>query len=192
MDLTPTAELEAINEIIAALGESPVETLEDTGSAEVESAIARLRMTSRQVQEKGWHWNTAFTTLPLTIDTGEVFVPANTLKADTIGEHQCIDAVLRGRRLFDRQNNTYRFKHALKVTLVQFLPFDELPEAGRQYITMAAKRQFQVDFVGDPSKAQPAGRDEMMAWAALRDAEAETQDANMFTGSWSVMEVLAR
>lgn len=180
MDLVPTTELEAINLMLAAIGESPVNTVEDNGVVDAVMARQRLRATSRSVQAKGWHWNTDIgLVLARSYPDGEVAVPANTLKVDTVGPSKGIDVVLRGKRLYDRRRHTFQFDTSLTVNLVSLLPFEELPETARQYITVSAVRQYQESRVGSEALSRFNQRDELLAWADLLNEEGENADYNL-------------
>lgn len=191
--LTLTTELEAINLMLAGIGESPVSSVDDNGVVDAVLARMQLRATSRRVQERGWHWNTdPGMVLPRTFPDGFINVPANTLKVDSTSPDQDVDVVQRGTRLYDRRSHTYSFETALTVNLVSLLPFNELPEAARQFITIASARKFQEDRVGSTESSGFNRRDELMAWSALCDAEAETADYNVLSDSYSVARVLDR
>jgi hypothetical protein len=61
--LTPMTELEAINDMLSAIGESPVASLDEaSGVADAQIALQLLRRASRWLQKKGWHWNSETTT----------------------------------------------------------------------------------------------------------------------------------
>ena len=55
---TPVTELEAINIMLAAIGESAVSSLENATTVEVTQAKSLLSNVNREVQQKGWHFNT--------------------------------------------------------------------------------------------------------------------------------------
>lgn len=193
MILTPTTELEAINLMLSVIGESPVNTVEDTGVVDAVVARQILIQASRDTQVVGWHWNTEIDYLiSQTFPEGELVLPPNTLKVDTTGADADLDLVQRGNRLYDRKNHTFAVKKNVKVDLVLLLPFDQLPEAARSYISIRAARQFQERMVGSDTLWQFNTNDELRAWAALLNAEAETQDLNVFTDSSSVTRVLNR
>lgn len=190
---TPTSELEAINLMLFVIGESPVNTVEDTGV--VDAVIARqiLTQSSRDVQRIGWHWNTEINyPLTPTFPEGELLLPTNTLKVDTTGVDQAVDSVQRGNRLYDRKNHSFTFTKEVRVEIVLLLPFDQLPESARSYIAIRAARQFQERMVGSESLWQFNTRDEMRAWADLHSAEADTLGLNVFTDNPSVLRVTNR
>lgn len=190
--LTPTSELEAINLMLRAIGESPVNSVTGSGNVDADMAGETLRFTSRNLQKRGWHWNTLEgLTLLRTAVTNEITVPANTLKVDTSGNSKSRDAVLRGQRLFDRDNNTYSWDADLEVELVEFLAFEDLPETARSYIALSASRRFQQDRVGSETLAKFHAVDEAHAWADLQREETENGDYSIFD-SYSVASVLDR
>lgn len=191
--LTPTTELEAINQMLSVIGESPVNTVEDTGVIDAVVARQILAQCSRDTQVVGWHWNTEID-FPLTptFPEGELLLPPNTLKVDTTGRDADLDLVQRGNRLYDRKNHTFQVKRDVKIEIVLFLPFEELPEAARSYIAIRAARTFQERMVGSETLWQFNSRDELKAWANLQNAEAETLDLNVLTDSPSVAAVLDR
>lgn len=178
--LTPQTELEAVNQMLAAIGESPINTLEDSGLVDAEKAQQALKAMSRRVQKKGWSWNTdkAFT-LALTSPDNFLQLPTNALKVVPAGNDRWRKVVQRGNRLYDTENSTYVFSAPIKVNLVSFLPFEELPETARTFITLAAARKFQENEVGSDSLSNFHKRDELQAWADLFDDEAEEADYNI-------------
>lgn len=193
LNLTPTTELEAINALLDTIGESPINKIEDDGLVDAVKARAQLRNTSRRVQAKGWHWNTdPALVLPRSFPSGEVRVPLNTLKVDTVGPSAGIDVVQRGVRLYDRQRSTYSFDGPLTVSLVTMLPFEELPEAARQYITLSASRSFSEKSVGSSELSRFATREELMALGDLMNAEGDNADANILDQFRDYGGVLAR
>lgn len=193
MILTPTSELEVINLMLSVIGESPVNTAEDTGIVDAVIAKKILTQALRDVQVIGWHWNTEIE-YPITpsFPEGFIYLPGNTLKVDTAGVDEGLDLVQRGNRLYDRKNHTYEIKQTVRVDLVLLLPFEELPEVARQYIAIRAARQFQERTVGSETLWSFNSRDELQALANLKSAEADTLDLNVLTDSPSVAGILSR
>lgn len=190
--LSPTTELEAINTMLSTIGEAPVNTVEDNGI--VDAVIARqiLRSTSREVQSRGWHFNTEKGFLLTPDSEGFITLPPTTLRVDTVDEFQDIDVVLRGNRLYDRRNHTFKFDKPIRVDAVILLPFEELPEVAREYITIRASRIFQERVVGSDILSSFSKSDELRALVALQEMEADTADYNILTDNYSVARVLVR
>lgn len=190
MDLTPTTELEAVNTLLRTIGEAPVNTL--TGSVAVDASMARqlLRQKSRTLQTKGWAFNRDLN-LPLAPTTdGIVPVPNNTLSIDAVDPNRRV--VIRAGKLYDRANRTDTFTAPVLVNITYFIPFDELPEYARQYITVSAGRKFQDATLGDESLHRFTAQDEIAAWADFMEAEVEQGDYNILRDSPATIRTASR
>jgi hypothetical protein len=192
--LTPTTELEAINTILSVIGESPISSTSEISSvADAVTAQSILSEVSRQVQTKGWHFNTD-KEITLSPDTysGEITVPTNCLRVDSSGADREVDVVHRGTKLYDRKNHTYKISKQIVVDMVVLLPFTELPQAARHYITIKAARIFQSRTVGSDALYQFTTLDERDAMIDLKRAEGITGDYNILTGNPTVFRSLRR
>lgn len=191
--LYPTTELDAVNTMLSAIGEAPVNSVEDNGVVDAVMARQILRDTSRSVQARGWHFNTE-KNFPLTptYPDKEIRLPASLLRIDTVMGDSIVDVVQRGSRLYDRRNHTYTFDRPLRVDMVVYLPFEEVPEVARQYITLRASRIFQERTVGSGELSRFASVEEAKALSALHEFESDTADYNILTDNYSVARVLER
>ncbi len=174
---TPTTELQAVNVMLALIGEQPVSSLETDYT---ESLLARteLHNTSRAVQKKGYQCNSE-DNYPLTptVD-GYYMVPANCLRINP--SEVGLDVAWRGDKLYDRYEHTYVFTTTtMDVDLVFFLPFTDLPEAIRYYITIRAARRFAEDIIGSPDIGNFTEGDEFQALVALEADEADMDDTTL-------------
>lgn len=191
--VTPTTELEAVNLLLDVIGEAPISNLENSAVVDAVKARAALSEVSRATQQKGWHFNTEIDyELVPTVYEKEIILPGNCLRVDTTKAQRDFDVVQRGNRLYDRKNHTYKFDRSLKVDMVILLPFEELPEVARYYISIRAARVFQARTVGSEALYQFNAQDETLALNDLKRAEGITGDYNMFSGSWSVAKILHR
>jgi len=179
--MTPTSKLEAINTLLATIGESPVNSL-NSGLVEASSAEQTLDNVSRDFQSQGWSFNTdlTFDLSPNAAD--ELTLPANCLHVDTI--HTRIssdtDLVQRGMKMYDRIKNTYAIGLSLKVDMVVLLEFEELPETARRYVAIKAARVLQDRVLGSDTLHSFNSRDEQAAWNNVMQAESDVQDLNIF------------
>lgn len=178
--ITPTTELEAVNEMLKASGLARASTLAGDVGEVVASARSTLHTTNRAIQMEGWSFNEE-DKYPLTPDMdGNINLPAGVLKLKkSPWDHHHVDPVVRGSRLYDRRNHTYNFSGTLLVTLTQGLSFDELPAHARHYITMSAVRKYQTEEVQSDVLYRFTAGDEIRAKSAFLNAEAETQSLNM-------------
>lgn len=179
---TPSTELEAVNAILATIGESPVDTIDDTDgplASDVDTAVRTLRSVNREVQAVGWTFNIEYE-YPLVrgID-GFLNVPSNCLHADPDGSFLDRDGVLRGSRLYDRKNHTYVWDKDITATVKLLLPFEELPQAARDYIAIRAARRFQAGAVGSQVLHAFSQEDEFRALAFIQHEESDALDGNV-------------
>jgi hypothetical protein len=185
MALGLTNELDAVNTMLSIIGEAPVNTVEDTGV--VDAVIARqiLNETLRQVQTHPWHWNTDHgvnltPTFPL---PGDICLPANCLQVDATDSR--VDVVQRGLRLWDKTNQTFKFTAPVTVSITRLLPFNDLPQAARHYIMVRSGRIFQDRVVGSSTLSGFNEKDELRAYAQLRNLEAQNAELNVLDSVFS-------
>ena len=188
--ITPTTELEAVNECLANIGQTPVSTVSGVIGVDAATALSLVRSITRELQARGWYWNIEVD-YPINPDSnGNLFLPSNVLSVDTTGYYQDKDVVARGRRLYDRKNRTYVFTEGVKVEMIVGLPFEELPETARRYISLRAARIFQNRTEGsnDPEDTQAEDR----AYADLVADDMRVQDNNMLTDNFATADMLRR
>lgn len=170
----PMTELDAINQMLAAIGEAPVNSV-GTGLSESRLAQLQLERTSREVQSRGWYFNTGQYKL-IPNNKNELQLPRNTLKVDS----QNTNLIQRGGILYDRARQSTKFDSPVFVTLVVGLDWLDLPETAKRYIVIKAGRKFQADFIGSPTLNQFHAQDEAEARFALEQEELEAGNFNLF------------
>jgi len=171
-----TTELEAVNVMLGAIGEQPVNSLDISTISEVSIADDMLYEVSREVQTRGWSFNEE-DEYELAVSEGEIPLPPNCLKVVVTGETDWI--VRRGTRLYNRTDHTYVFTAAVEATIVFFLPFTDLPQAMRNYITLRAARKFQMKVLGSDSILKFTETDENQAWLVLCGEEVDQAGYSM-------------
>lgn len=195
---TPTTELEAVNTIISSIGESPINSLDEQPTHDVVLAINTLKEVSTEVQSEGWNWNTD-DDYPLVPNLdNEIVLPTNVIRVHLRDSFNPLDVVLRGQRLYDRANHTYKFTEPLFATITFLLPFEELPETARRYIVIRTARLFQDRAVGAVSLHEFLLQDEARARATLMAEERMQDRPNILSGTtqrltgWRPLDVLRR
>ena len=190
MAVAATTELEAINIMLAAIGEAPVNTL--TGSLPVDVKIAQSTLVeiNKSVQAEGWSFNTEID-VTLTPNTSkEIVLPVNVLRVDAnIHQHPDIDPIQRGLKLYDRLKNTFEFDEDLICTDVYYRDFDEIPEQARSYINIRAARIFVDRLVSDQGLRTYTKEDEIRARVTLTETDLANGDHNMLRGDPSLTTV---
>jgi len=194
MALSGTTQLEAVNTLLHTIGESPVNSL--TGTLPIDATLANnaINEISREVQAAGWHFN-SFYKYTLSLDTdSKIPLADNIMRVDLdINEYALskYDVIKRGSFLFNKQGNTFVFDEALDAKVILYLPFDELPENGRRYITIRAARIFQDRTLGATTLHKFGQVDEFNALTILKQEEADTADTNIFN-SYDTFNIISR
>lgn len=184
-----TSELEAVNIILTAIDEAPVASLSVTGLYPLDQAKTVLTEVSRAVQTKGWVFNTEDSVAPAKDGAGLITLPADTLSF-TPDPSTSIDPVQRGLRLYDRKAHTFVFTTSVTGTRKLLLPWDDLPQAARHYITIRAAKTLQGRSSVPDSTYRYTQADLDDALQALQDSEEADGAYNMLTGSLSVGAVV--
>lgn len=195
--LEPTTELEAINTMLSVIGEAPINTLEGALPADADIARRILEEVSREVQAKGWYFNTERNYPLLPNEEGEIVLPRNATHVDvSLGWNPGLEVVLRGQRLYNLTDHTFKFTGKVYVDIVFLLPFEELPQTARHYITIRAARKFHDRVVGSGTLHEFTTKDEQDALTRLRYDDARLADRsifgrNIFSG-WDVAQTIRR
>ena len=191
MTVAATTELEAINIMLAAIGEAPVNSL--TGQVPVDVRLAQSTLTevNKEVQSEGWSFNTEIdVTLARDQTTKQITLSTDILRIDAnIHQHPTIDPIQRGLKLYDRLNNRYEFDEDLICTVVYFRPFIELTEPARSYINIKAARVFVDRLVSDDGLRTYTLEDETRARAILMETDLANGDHNILRGDPSLTSV---
>ena len=181
---TRSTELEAVNVILSTIGEAPLNSL--SGSLPVDGTMAKnvLSEISREVQSSGWHFNTHYKST-LTRDTNNnIPVATNVVRVEldpNLESKGDYDLVQRDGKLFNLAKNTDVFDKDFKdVTQVLLLPFNEIPEQAKRYITIRSARVFHDRTLGANTLHKFSQEDEKQALSILRNAEARTGDYTIF------------
>lgn len=191
MTTTVTTKLEAINVMLTAIGESPVNTITSSTTTDVSIAIQILDNVSREVQSVGWHFNTDTNYLLAKNTSNQIILPTNCLRVDNSNKDADLDLVERGRKLWDRENHTYTITKDIRVNITWFLEFTELPETARRYITIRAARIFQDRMLASETLHAFHQVDELSALSALKEHEGDTRDHSIFD-NYSTYRVIDR
>lgn len=188
---TPTTELEAVNTMLGAIGEAPINSLADNGLTDANIAQTTLHKNSREVQNRGW-WFNVEDEYPISPNAdNELVVPSNALIVypRSQGERTL---VLRGPKLYDKQNHTYKVDETLDFDILFFLPFDELPEACRHFVTVKAARTFQANVIGSETLYQFTQMEEREAWDNLLQQDQDAEPSNIFRDNTYMRQMLDR
>lgn len=175
MKYNPTTELDAVNIMLQMIGEQPVNTLPVEGFYEASMAQNTLNNVSREIQSSGLHCNQEFG-YPLALsDDGSIGVPNNALVVLPNNSN----LTQRGEKLYDMARHTYEFPCSEIATVVWFLPFNELPQHVKNYVTIKAARKLLVELVGASELYQQTNAQEFETMINFRRQELRLRRLNM-------------
>ncbi|AAO73168.1 tail tubular protein A [Pseudomonas phage gh-1] len=183
-------ELAAINDMLAAIGESPVSSLEGDPNADVANARRILNQVNREVQSRGWTFN---------IEEGAVLSPdsfsglieylSDYLRITTSGGTVYVN---RGGYVYDRSTKTDVYTNDITVDLIRFKTFSEMPECFRSYIVAKASRRFNIRFFGAGEIEGSLQEQESEAWQQCQEYELDYGGFNMIDGDSYVGGIASR
>lgn len=184
-------ELDAVNDILAAIGEAPVTTLEGDANADVSNARRILDKINRQIQSKGWTFN---------IEEGVSLVPdVNTKLIPYLRDYLLVLSdggattyVNRGGYVYDRTSNTDQFDGPIVVNMIRLREYYEMPACFRHWIVTKASRQFNNRFFGAPEIEGVLAEEERDAQIACTEYELDFGNFNMLDGDAFVGGLLTR
>ena len=181
---TRTTELEAVNTILSTIGEAPLNTL--SGSLPVDGTVAKnvLSEVAREVQSQGWHFNT-HTNVTLVRNTDNKIPLATNVVRVEIDPRKYFksqyDIVQRDSFLYNLAKNEETFDINFdNATVVYLLPFNEIPEQAKRYITIRSARIFHDRTLGANTIHKFSQEDELKALSILKQAESLTGDYTIF------------
>ena len=180
----PVNELEAVNMLLAAVGEAAVSSLETATTVDVTQAKNLLSNINREVQQKGWHFNTEWDVV-LSLDS-DSRIPLGTTVLSVYSPTKM--TTIRGREgspfLYDLDNNTFTWTTSINdAVTITLLDFEDIPQTARQYITTKAARIFQEEIIGQVSAEAVNRQEEVEAYADLLDDEGERSGFNVGYGT---------
>jgi hypothetical protein len=151
-------ELQAINQILASVGQAPVTTLERT-NPDVAISYDTLIELSREVQSEGWTFNREYSYPFTPNENGEIVYPPNVLQLDVSTDpkyysNNKYDTVRREGKLYDRRNHTFKFDKTLYCDVKWFFDWEDLPIPIQDYIVGRAAATVSNRLIGDPDQYQ--------------------------------------
>lgn len=194
--LNHTTELEAVNTILATVGNSPVAAVEGTGIEDVDIAYRMLVELTRRVNLRAYNWNSD-RDYPLAPDTdGYINIPQGALVVDP--QDPTVNAVVRRNAangklgLWDKANLTFVFDATVNCKIIWGFPFQDLPEVARDYIVLSAGRTFQKRYVGSQVLDRYSAEDVAGAWALLQGTELRDRNYNLFRDNPGMARINSR
>ena len=180
MSLSATTKLEAINTMLSVIGEAPVSSFEANATGDVAIAKNILDEVLKEVQTRGWHWNTEYKVEFSKDIEGKIVVPGNVSRLDVNPQTSVAHLSIRNGYLYDLTNHTDVFESDVSATVIYLLEWEQLPEVGKRYVMIKAGRVLQDRVLSSPTLNTFSLRDEMVALGDLKNAEMEVGDYSIF------------
>ena len=175
LTFTPTTELQAVNAMLASIGETPVSDIPASGISDAAIARDKLHEVNRQVQGMALKCNTDYKVESSPDVDGYINIPTNALRVTAY--YQFKDYAVRNRKLYDRMEQTLVFTEVVYLNITTFLEWLELPEHVRRYIAVKAGRRFQAEAVSSQilwnfsAVDEGEARAEMMRWELIKHSD---------------------
>lgn len=191
-------ELDAVNLMLASIGQTPVNTLAVSGIRDVAIAQLSLQNATREVLNRGWSFNTD-TQYELALDgSSELPVPAAVLWLDPVDRTQQL--VIRDDsgtlKMWDKYNHTFTIgdyhQSPIKVDIIWAYTFEQIPNVARHYISVRAARIFQSQVLASDILFKFTAAQEQEAYADLLKLEARTKDRNWFKSGADINQIVNR
>lgn len=178
MILTSDKALDAVNEMLSAIGESPVNTLESSENVDVIDAIKYLERVNKEVQSRGWSFNVQEeVTLNPDIYDKKIKWQDDILYIVGTDGTKYINS---NGYVYDFDNQTGTFDSSIDVEIIREIDFQYLAYPVRHYIVARATRIFQMQRLIDTEQNQHLLSLEQEAWAELMEYDMELNDYTMY------------
>ena len=177
-------ELSAVNNILGAIGQSPLTTL-NFDNPEVALIYNLLRDANVDTQAEGWHFNTE-KHVKYTPDstTHKIEIGNDVLSLDHHDNQsrRTYDFVRRNGFLYDKIDHTDEFESIASIDLdvVKLHNFEDLPIIFRRYVVYRATRMAATQLVSNPELVRLLQQQEALARSALMEYECNQGDHSMF------------
>lgn len=184
-NLETSDELAAVNEMLSAIGESPVNTLEGDANADVANCRRILNAVNIEVQSKGWTFNIE-EDVTLTPDVFSKLIPWMPDFLTVRSPSGTTAYVNRNGYVYDRTNKTDEFTDPVVVTMIRQRGFEEMPTQFRTYIIAKASQRFNIRFFGAAEIEASLQTEVQEAWQAVQEYELDFGQFNMLDGdAWT-------
>ena len=176
-------ELSAVNNILGAIGQSPLTTL-NFDNPEVSFIYNLLRDANVDTQAEGWHFNTEKHVKFEPDGNGHIVIGNDIISIDFHDNQarRTYDFVRRDGKLYDKIDHTNNFStvDSIDLDVVKLYPFEDLPVVFRRFITYRAAAAAATQLVANPNLVRLLTNQASLARAALQEYECNQGDHSMF------------
>ena len=180
-------ELDAVNEMLEAIGETPLASLSGTLPADATIARSILTRTTKAILERGWHFNSE-DDVEFTPVLNKIAISSSTYckvdhKYDYYTVYDC--------NLYDLTEHTDTFTEAVDLDVIKYYTIDKVPEPIARFIVARSSKIFQQKVLGSDSINRDLTIAEREAQADAMSFDLDCRDAD-FGQSYEVFDIIAR
>tara|TARA_B100000073_G_scaffold346130_1_gene356792 strand:+ start:665 stop:1276 length:612 start_codon:yes stop_codon:yes gene_type:complete len=173
-------EINAINEVLAAVGQAPVTTLDQT-NPDVSIIQQTLKSVSREVQSEGWHFNKEFNVEETPQTDKTIPIKDTYLQVDVNRQHHPeLDVVRRDGKLYDKWGHTDKFNGKIRLDVVHYFEWTDLPAPIQDYIIARTAALTSTRLMGDSTQYQMLLQREEFARANALEYDCNQADYTYF------------
>lgn len=195
---TPLSRLDAVNLILAQIGESPVSSLAAPYSDDVATAIAALNEVDLETQSRGWNFNKDQCVVLVLDGDSKYVIPSNVVRVtverrswDTGEFAMRADPADDLLKLYNKRTQSFVLTAGLKAEVIYLFDFEKTPPVYRRYVAMRAGRIFQDRSQGQAALHAYTKEDEILAMKNLRQHEGAVDTRTIFD-SYAAYRVIDR
>ena len=172
-------ELNAVNSILGAIGQTPVTQL-DLENPETSFVYQLLQECNRDVQDEGWVFNREQNDTLKPNSSKEIEIPANVLRMDVSENdvYRCTDVIKRDGKLYDKYAHSFEFRNPIYMDIVWLFPLTDLPSVFQRYITSKASVRAAIQMIDNAQLSQLLTVQEGNCRAACLEYETNQGDYN--------------
>lgn len=191
MIVTPSNELDAVNEILSTVGQSPLNSLENSEkNVDTINAQRILNQVSIEVQSRGYNFNT-LNDVTLQGDSFSYKIPYPSTYIRVFSTDYKL--IRKDGYFYDLESDTNQFPSGLTITeLVKKVDFNDLPAIFRKYITVRASRIFQMRYLSAKEIDTHLQLEEQSAYGDIVDYELMTGNFNIFEDDQFISQQIQR
>ena len=174
-------ELNAVNEVLGAIGQSPVTALE-FNNPEVFLVYQLLQQVLTDTLSEGWNFNTDFGYEVIPDGEGRIIIPERVLVIDGCNErtNRTTSLVERGGLVYDKIKQSYVFDGPTKINVIWSMSIGELPVPFRRYITAQASVRAAGEMVNNTELYKLLSQTASTLRATIMEYECNTGDYTFF------------
>lgn len=179
-------ELNVINDALSTLGEAPLNDADE--SHPLVPQIKRFLEEERnKILMRSWWFNKETVTLQPDAISKFIYVPADALSCKVIVKSNYEELlVIRGRRLYNTDKNTYVMDKSVDCYIIRDVPFEDLPANAQYAVSIGTSRRFQQAFDADSQRVRQLEIDYREAMALLRAEHIRNTNSNLINKNTTI------